>query len=174
MKKFQTGLKKASKGFGTLLAAAALSALVFTADAAAQKTSGGMTRIKDIVDFEGVRDNMLIGYGLVVGLNGTGDSLNNSPFTKQSLQAMLERLGVNVRDSTMRTANTAAVMVTAKLPAFAAQGTAIDVSVSALGDAKNLRSRHPQAALGFLYVLGANAFETEVETEGDRPFGPNP
>lgn len=97
------------------------------------------SRIKDIVDVEGVRENQLIGYGLVVGLQGTGDSLNNSPFTKQSLQAMLERLGVNVRDSTMRTANTAAVMVTAKLPAFAAQGTAIDVSVSALGDAKNLQ-----------------------------------
>lgn len=96
-------------------------------------------RIKDIVNIEGVRENQLVGYGLVVGLAGTGDSLNNSPFTKQSLQAMLERLGVNVRDSTMRTANTAAVMVTAKLPAFAAQGTAIDVSVSALGDAKNLQ-----------------------------------
>nr|WP_237152590.1 flagellar basal body P-ring protein FlgI [Oryzibacter oryziterrae] len=97
------------------------------------------SRIKDIVDVEGVRENQLIGYGLVVGLQGTGDSLNNSPFTKQSLQAMLERLGVNVRNANMRTANTAAVMVTARLPAFAAQGSAIDVSVSALGDAKNLQ-----------------------------------
>lgn len=97
------------------------------------------SRIKDIVDVEGVRENQLIGYGLVVGLQGTGDSLNNSPFTKQSLQAMLERLGVNVRDATMRTNNTAAVMVTARLPPFAAQGTGIDVSVSALGDAKSLQ-----------------------------------
>jgi len=139
MKKFQTGLKKASKGFGTLLAAAALSALVFTADAAAQKTSGGMTRIKDIVDFEGVRDNMLIGYGLVVGLNGTGDSLNNSPFTEQSIIGMLDRLGVNVRDDKLNTKNIAAVMVTATLPPFTNQGARIDVSISALGDSKSLQ-----------------------------------
>ncbi|MEC9236320.1 MAG: flagellar basal body P-ring protein FlgI, partial [Pseudomonadota bacterium] len=63
------------------------------------------TRIKDIVDIEGVRDNMLIGYGLVVGLNGTGDSLNNSPFTQQSLIAMLERLGVNIRGENLNTGN---------------------------------------------------------------------
>ena len=85
-------------------------------------------RIKDIVDIEGVRENQLVGYGLVVGLNGTGDSLNNSPFTKQSLQAMLERLGVNTRGENMRTANVAAVMVTANLPAFATQGSRLDVS----------------------------------------------
>jgi flagellar P-ring protein precursor FlgI len=96
-------------------------------------------RIKDIVDIEGVRDNQLVGYGLVVGLNGTGDSLNNSPFTRQSLQAMLERLGVNTRGENMRTANVAAVMVTANLPAFATQGSRIDVSVAALGDAESLR-----------------------------------
>ena len=87
------------------------------------------SRIKDIVEFEGVRDNQLIGYGLVVGLQGTGDSLNNSPFTRQSLQAMLERLGVNVRDANMRTANTAAVMVTANLPPFATAGSRIDTRV---------------------------------------------
>ncbi len=97
------------------------------------------TRIKDIVDFEGVRENMLVGYGLVVGLNGTGDSLNNSPFTKQSLIAMLERLGVNVRDQSLNTGNVAAVMVTATLPPFTNQGARIDISVSALGDAKSLQ-----------------------------------
>ena len=75
----------------------------------------------------------------MVGLNGTGDTINNSPFTRQSLQAMLERLGVNIRGQTLRTGNVAAVMVTANLPAFATQGTRIDVSVSALGDAKNLQ-----------------------------------
>jgi flagellar P-ring protein precursor FlgI len=96
-------------------------------------------RIKDIVDIEGVRDNQLVGYGLVVGLNGTGDSLNNSPFTKQSLQAMLERLGVNTRGENMRTANVAAVMVTANLPAFTTQGSRIDVNVAALGDADSLQ-----------------------------------
>jgi flagellar P-ring protein precursor FlgI len=97
------------------------------------------SRIKDIANIEGVRQNQLIGYGLVVGLNGTGDTINNSPFTKQSLQAMLERLGVNIRGQTLRTGNVAAVMVTGNLPAFATQGTRIDVSVSALGDAKNLQ-----------------------------------
>ena len=96
-------------------------------------------RIKDIVNIEGVRDNQLVGYGLVVGLNGTGDGLNNSPFTKQSLQAMLERLGVNTRGENMRTGNVAAVMVTGNLPAFGTQGTRMDVTVSALGDSKNLQ-----------------------------------
>jgi flagellar P-ring protein precursor FlgI len=100
---------------------------------------GAAARIKDIVNIEGVRDNQLVGYGLVVGLNGTGDGLNNSPFTKQSLQAMLERLGVNTRGENMRTANVAAVMVTANLPAFATQGSRLDVSVAALGDAKSLQ-----------------------------------
>lgn len=96
-------------------------------------------RIKDIVDMEGVRENQLVGYGLVVGLNGTGDSLNNSPFTKQSLQSMLERLGVNTQGENVRTANVAAVMVTANLPPFSTQGSRMDVSVAALGDADSLQ-----------------------------------
>lgn len=98
----------------------------------------GKSRIKDIVEFEGVRENMLVGYGIVVGLNGTGDALRNAPMTKQSLEAMLERLGVNTRDANLNTKNVAAVMVTARLPAFAAAGSQIDVNVSALGDAKSL------------------------------------
>jgi len=98
-----------------------------------------LSRIKDLAGVEGVRQNQLVGYGLVVGLNGTGDTLNNTPFTKQSLQAMLERLGVNTRGTTLRTANVAAVMVTANLPAFSPQGTRLDVTVSALGDAKSLQ-----------------------------------
>lgn len=97
------------------------------------------TRIKDIVDIEGVRDNALIGYGLVVGLNGTGDKLNNSPFTEQSLIAMLERLGVNVKGQNLNTGNVAAVMVTATMPPFQTQGSRLDVTVSTLGDAKNLQ-----------------------------------
>jgi flagellar P-ring protein precursor FlgI len=95
-------------------------------------------RIKDIADFQGVRENMLIGYGLVTGLNGSGDSLRSSPFTQESLVGMLERLGVNVRDQTIRTKNTAAVMVTASLPPFRRQGSRIDVTVSTIGDAKSL------------------------------------
>jgi flagellar P-ring protein precursor FlgI len=97
------------------------------------------SRIKDLANIEGVRQNQLIGYGLVVGLNGTGDTLNNIPFTRQSLQAMLERLGVNIRGQTIRTGNVAAVMVTANLPAFGTQGTRIDITVSALGDSKSLQ-----------------------------------
>ncbi len=95
-------------------------------------------RIKDIADVEGVRDNMLVGYGLVVGLRGSGDSLTNSPFTEQSLKGMLERMGVNTRAANLKTKNVAAVMVTATLPPFAAQGTRVDVTVSAMGDAKDL------------------------------------
>ena len=90
--------------------------------------------------YRGVRQNQLIGYGLVVGLNGTGDTLNNAPFTKQSLQAMLERLGVNIRGQQIRTGNVAAVMVTADLPPFATQGTRIDVTASAIGNAKASRA----------------------------------
>ncbi len=97
------------------------------------------SRIKDIVDVEGIRDNLLVGYGLVVGLDGTGDTLRNAPFTQQSLTAMLERLGVNTRGSQLKTDNVAAVMVTANLPPFAPQGSRIDVTVSTLGDATDLR-----------------------------------
>lgn len=97
------------------------------------------TRIKDIVNIESVRENQLIGYGLVVGLNGTGDSLNNSPFTEQSLIAMLERLGINVRGRKLNTGNVAAVMVTATLPPFKNQGAKIDVSISSLGNASSLQ-----------------------------------
>jgi flagellar P-ring protein precursor FlgI len=107
---------------------------------AGQSTAAhGASRIKDVVDFENVRENQLIGYGLVVGLKGTGDSLRNSPFTQQSLQAMLDRLGIALRNVDMKTDNVAAVSVTATLPPFARKGSRIDVQVSALGDADNLQ-----------------------------------
>ncbi|HDL16353.1 MAG TPA: flagellar basal body P-ring protein FlgI, partial [Rhizobiales bacterium] len=117
------------------------------------------SRIKDLVDFEGIRENQLVGYGLVVGLNGTGDSLRNSPFTRQSLQAMLERLGINTRDADLRTANVAAVMVTANLPPFATQGTRIDISVSALGDSESLQG-------GTLLVTPLHGADGEVYAVG--------
>ncbi len=120
------------------LRAALVGALALVLLAAANPAYAA-SRIKDIVDFEGVRDNPLVGYGLVVGLNGTGDSLTNSGFTKQSLIGMLERLGVNTRDDPLKTDNVAAVIVTSTLPPFARQGTYIDVTVSALGDASSLR-----------------------------------
>jgi flagellar P-ring protein FlgI len=100
--------------------------------------AGAKTRIKDIVAVQGVRPNQLIGYGLIVGLNGTGDSLRNAPFTSQAVQSMLDRMGVNVRTGGARTRNVAAVVVTAELPAFTGKGSRIDVTVSSLGDATSL------------------------------------
>ena len=110
------------------------------------------SRVKDVADFEGVRDNHLVGYGLVVGLNGTGDTLRNSMFTQESLVAMLERLGVSTRGVELKTRNVAAVMVTATLPPFTRQGSRIDVTVSALGDSKSLRG----GALLVTPLLGAD------------------
>src|SRR6201985_3166452 len=100
----------------------------------------GSVRIKDIADMQGVRENQLIGYGLVVGLNGTGDKLNNNVFTRESLIGMLERLGVNTRDqvTALSTKNLAPVMVTGNLPPFPPSGSRVDVAVSALGDPTNL------------------------------------
>lgn len=98
----------------------------------------GPVRLKDLVDFDGVRGNDLIGYGLVVGLNGTGDGLRNSPFTEEIMTNILERLGVNVTGEQFRPNNVAAVIVTASLPPFARVGSQIDVTVSAIGDADSL------------------------------------
>lgn len=122
-----------------VIAALSLATAITLTTYASTPALAAAARIKDIVDIEGVRENQLVGYGLVVGLNGTGDSLNNSPFTRQSLQAMLERLGVNTRGETLRTANIAAVMVTANLPPFSTQGSRMDVSVAAMGDADSLQ-----------------------------------
>ena len=114
--------------------------LVFWSQTLSVSLAANQVRIKDIVNFEGVRDNQLVGYGLVVGLNGTGDTVASIPYTKESLTGMLERLGVNIRDAAAISGkNIAAVMVTSTLPAFSRQGTRIDVTVSALGDAKDLR-----------------------------------
>jgi len=119
--------------------------------------SDGAVRVKDIADVEGVRENQLVGYGLVVGLNGTGDKLDNAIFTRESLVGMLERLGVNTRDqiAKLQTKNVAAVMVTAGLPAFARSGSRIDVTVSAIGDATNLSG-------GMLLVTPLLAADGEV------------
>lgn len=95
-------------------------------------------RIKDIAAVQGVRDNQIVGYGLVIGLKGTGDSLRNSPFTEQSLQSMLDTMGINVRNSSLRTRNVAGVIVTAELPPFIGKGARIDITVSSLGDATSL------------------------------------
>jgi flagellar P-ring protein FlgI len=102
------------------------------------QTAAGASRIKDVVEIQGVRENLLIGYGLVVGLNGTGDDISDGHFTKESLQSMLNRMGIKTTDSAVDSDNVAAVMVTAVLPPFSRQGSRIDVTVSALGDSESL------------------------------------
>ncbi len=150
------------------IAVAALTLGLFLAGSASANS-----RIKDLASIEGVRENQLVGYGLVVGLNGTGDTLNNSPFTKQSLTSMLERLGVNTRGTNLRTANVAAVMVTANLPPFSTQGTRIDITVSALGDSKSLQGgtllvTPLLGADGEVYAVGQGAVAISGFTaEGD-------
>lgn len=120
----------------------------------AQPAAAGV-RIKDIVDVENVRPNQLVGYGLVVGLAGTGDRIRNAPFTEESMQAMLERLGVNVRGTQMRTQNVAAVSITATMPPYARAGSQIDVTVSALGDATSLQG-------GTLLASSLRALDGEI------------
>lgn len=136
-----------------LLAALGVTLLILEPFHAAHAAS----RLKDVVDFEGVRDNMLVGYGLVVGLNGSGDTLTNAPFTERSLIGMLERLGINTSGdfNTIKTKNVAAVMVTATLPPFSAQGAHIDVTVGTMGDAKSLQG-------GILLVTPLQGADGEV------------
>ena len=112
-------------------------------------------RIKDLVEVDGVRGNDLVGYGLVVGLNGTGDGLRNSPFTEEIMANLLERLGANVAGEEFRPRNVAAVFVTASLPAFARAGSRIDVAVSAIGDASSLRG-------GTLIMTPLNGADGEI------------
>lgn len=148
------------------------------------------TRVKDIVSIRGVRTNQLFGYGLVIGLNGSGDSLRNAPFTSQSIQSMLDRLGINVRNANARTKNVAAVVVTAELPAFAGKGSRIDVTVSSLGDATSLAggtlvltpvmgadnviyavAQGPLAVTGFASTGKAETLTQGVPTTGRIPNG---
>jgi len=119
-------------------------------------------RIKDIVDVENVRPNQLVGYGLVVGLAGTGDRTRNAPFTEESMQAMLERMGVNVRGSQLRTQNVAAVSITATMPPFARAGSKIDVQVSALGDSTSLQG-------GTLIASSLRALDGEIYAVAQGP-----
>ena len=116
-------------------------------------------RIKDLVEFDGVRSNDLVGYGLVVGLNGTGDGIRNAPFTEEIMTNILERLGVNVSGEQFRPRNVAAVFVTAALPPFARAGSRIDVTVSAIGDASSLLG-------GTLIMTPLNAADGEIYAVG--------
>ena len=127
--------------------------VVFTL--AIQPAFSGPVKLKDLVEFDGVRGNDLVGYGLVVGLNGTGDGLRNSPFTEEMMVNILERLGVNVNGEQFRAKNVAAVLVTGALPSFSRAGSRIDVTVSAIGDAKSLLG-------GTLILTPLNAADGEI------------
>jgi len=130
----KTGRKQTSRQFITLLLS---TVIVILASVMAQ--SRAADRIKDIASFDGVRDNQIIGYGLVVGLPGTGDQTTQVPFTRQSIENMLERQGMSPSDGNVQTKNVAAVMVTANLPPFSSPGQRIDVTVSSIGNANSLR-----------------------------------
>jgi flagellar P-ring protein precursor FlgI len=132
-------------------------------------TANAEIRIKDIVYFEGIRDNMLIGYGLVVGLNGTGDNLKNSSFTEKGLTDFLEKLGINTRGSSLKTKNIAAVTITATLPPFARTGTRISIDVNTIGDAKSLKG----GTLLATPLLGADG-EVYALAQGPISIGTKP
>ncbi len=116
-------------------------------------------RIKDIAQLQSARDNQLVGYGLVIGLQGTGDSLRNSPFTEQSIRAMLQNLGIATEGGQARAKNVAAVIVTANMPPFVQSGARIDINVSSMGDATSLQGgtlvmTPLKAADGEIYAVG--------------------
>lgn len=144
-----------------LAAAAAMLAAMLSGVAHA----GTQSRIKDIVDVENVRTNQLIGYGLVVGLQGTGDSIRNVPFTSETLVSMMARSGVNIRDmqSQLRTQNVAAVSVVATMPPFSRSGSTIDVEVAAMGDATSLQG-------GLLLVTSLRGLDGEIYAVAQGPL----
>jgi flagellar P-ring protein precursor FlgI len=165
----------------------ALAALAF---AIAVIPAAAASRIKDITAVQGVRDNQLVGYGLIIGLNGTGDSLRNSPFTEQSARSMLQKMGVGVPAGSIRARNIAAVVVTATLPPFIGMGARIDVTVSSLGDASSLQggtlvltpliaadgnayavAQGPVAVSGFASSGKAESLTQGVPTTGRIPNG---
>ena len=141
---------------------AACLAIAALAAAPLAPAAASAPRIKDIVDIENVRANQLVGYGLIVGLAGTGDRLRNAPFTEESIKGMLERMGVSVTGTQMRTQNIAAVAITASLPAFARAGSQIDVQVSALGDATSLQG-------GTLLVSSLRALDGQIYAVAQGP-----
>jgi flagellar P-ring protein FlgI len=150
-----------------------LASLFMIMAAMALPAAAQSVRIKDLVEVDGVRSNDLVGYGLVVGLNGTGDGLRNSPFTEEIMTNILERLGVNVTGEQFRPRNVAAVLVTGRLPPFARTGGQVDVTVSAIGDAKSLLGgtlimTPLNAADGQIYAVAqGTVIAGGAEAEGD-------
>ena len=150
--------------------------LAFVTVLIASVANAASVRLKDLVEFDGVRGNDLVGYGLVVGLNGTGDGIRNAPFTEEIMSSILERLGVNITGEQIRPKNVAAVIVTAVLPPFARVGSQIDVTVSAIGDARSLLGgtlimTPLNAADGQIYAVSQGtvlAGGTEAQGDGGR------
>ncbi len=125
-------------GLGMLLATVIL--IVASSSVVAQKTDNPLTvRVKDVADIEGVRGNQLIGYGLVIGLNRTGDRVQQNLYARQTLQNLLERMGITTTVDSLKPENLATVLVTATLPPFVRQGSKIDVTVSSIGDSRSLQ-----------------------------------
>ncbi|NNE65156.1 MAG: flagellar basal body P-ring protein FlgI [Pyrinomonadaceae bacterium] len=119
---------------------AALLTLMLPIAVLCQETDDPMSiRVKDLADIEGVRSNQLIGYGLVIGLNRTGDKVQQNQFSRQTVQNLLERMGISTNADTLKPENVATVMVTASLPPFIRQGSKLDVTVSSIADARSLQ-----------------------------------
>lgn len=169
---FGTG-PQASNGTGAATSSAAVSSFSSGSGMGFIRPAGAASRIKDIASLQAGRDNQLIGYGLVVGLQGTGDGLRNSPFTEQSLRAMLQNLGISTEGGASRVNNVAAVIVTANLPPFASLGSRIDVTVSSLGDATSLRGgtlvmTSMSGADGQIYAVAqGSVIVSAITAEGD-------
>jgi flagellar P-ring protein precursor FlgI len=147
----------------SFMAGAVLLAAALSLPLAGAATAATTVRIKDLVEVKGVRGNDLVGYGLVVGLDGSGDGLRNSPYTEEALVNLLERLGINVQGEQFQPKNVAGVIVTATLPAFARAGSRIDVTVSTIGDAKSLRG-------GTLIMTPLNAADGAIYAVAQGPI----
>jgi len=160
-------IKGAKLALSLLLISMAIVAYLFVVFTIMPQKANAASRLKDIVAVEGIRDNVLVGYGLVVGLNGTGDKLRNSVFTEKSLLSFMSKLGVNVgENSNIKVKNVAAVTITANLPAFARSGSKIDITVSAIGDASSLQG----GVLVTTPLMGADG-ETYAVAQGAIAIG---
>lgn len=161
------------KSLSSLLSASLLALATVSVTSMKTPALAADVRIKDITDVQGVRGNDLVGYGLVIGLNGSGDTIRNSPYTEEALSNLLERLGVNIQGSEFRPDNVAAVMVTASLPPFSREGSRIDVTVASIGDAESLAGgtlimTPLKAANGEIYAIAqGNLLISGFEAEGD-------
>lgn len=140
LNKYQGLVKMFGKRLAQLLPAFAFIFVIIPSIVNCQQTDADLSvRVKDLADIEGVRSNQLIGYGLVVGLNRTGDKVQQNLYARQTLQNLLERMGISAQAAALKPENIATVLVTANLPPFSRQGSKLDLTVSSIGDAKSLQ-----------------------------------